>query len=241
MNKNTFPENIWQYLVFVKYNFKIVFANKFGYFLFAAIVFFGVVTGVVLYNGNAMEEFNIYYALTFPAMLLIFYPTVFGLQNDRDSRMLETLFGIPNYRYKVYLTRLLLILLMVSIIIYGLTWLTDLLIIKVSNWEMTWQLMFPVMFMGSLAFLLSTQVKSGNAAAVIVIIIGLLFWMLAGMLEESKWNVFLNPFINPQSVSQTVWMNLILMNRIYLFVGSIIAVLWALTNLQNRERLKSSK
>jgi lysylphosphatidylglycerol synthetase-like protein (DUF2156 family) len=237
MSKNSLLTNIGQYLKFIQYNFKIVFGNKFGYFLFAAIVFFGIVTGIVLYNDASIEEYNMYYLLIFPALLLIFYPTVFGLQNDRDSRMLETLFGIPNYRYKIYLTRLVLILVMVFIILYGLSWLTDLMIIQISNWEMTWQLMFPVLFMGSLAFLLSTQVKHGNAAAVIMIIIGLFFWILAEPLEESKWNIFLNPFRSPRSVSQTVWMNIILMNRIYLIIGSVIAVLWGLTNLQNREKL----
>ena len=40
--------------------------------------------------------------LMFPSMLLIFYPAVFGIQNDEDSRILEILFGIPDYKYKVW-------------------------------------------------------------------------------------------------------------------------------------------
>ncbi len=45
----------------------------------------------------------------FPCVLLVFYPAVFGIQNDEDSRILEILFGIPDYKYKVWGVRLLMI------------------------------------------------------------------------------------------------------------------------------------
>ena len=38
-------------------------------------------------------------------MLIMFYPIVYNIQNDKDTRMLEIIFGVPDYRYKVYLLR----------------------------------------------------------------------------------------------------------------------------------------
>jgi hypothetical protein len=40
-----------------------------------------------------------------PGVLLIFYPSAYSIQGDIDARILETLFGIPDYRYKVWLSR----------------------------------------------------------------------------------------------------------------------------------------
>jgi len=82
----------------VRYNLKIVFANKFIYFLIAAVAFFLFVALVSVFSNSNITEDSIYDILFFPGILLIFYPTTFGIQNDKDARMLEIIFGIPNYR-----------------------------------------------------------------------------------------------------------------------------------------------
>ena len=90
----------------VRYNLKIIFAGKFFWFLLAAFGFFAL---FMFQNAWKREEINeglIYSILMFPSMLLIFYPAVFGIQNDEDSRILEILFGIPDYKYKVWGVRL---------------------------------------------------------------------------------------------------------------------------------------
>lgn len=51
-------------------------------------------------------EESAYYLMILPGLLLIFYPSAFGIQNDVENRTIELLFGIPNYRYKVWLVRL---------------------------------------------------------------------------------------------------------------------------------------
>ncbi len=40
---------------------------------------------------------------------------------------------------------------------------------------MTVQVMFPVLFLGMMAFMLSTVVRNGNGTAVVMIIFGLIF------------------------------------------------------------------
>src|SRR5690606_29578203 len=88
--------------IMIRYNLKIIFAGRFFWFLLAAFAFFVFFAVQTVLNRQAINEGTVYELLIFPGILLIFYPSVFGIQNDDDSRMLEILFGIPNYRYKVW-------------------------------------------------------------------------------------------------------------------------------------------
>ncbi|MEQ8531299.1 MAG: hypothetical protein RIB86_05590, partial [Imperialibacter sp.] len=89
----------------ITYNIKVIFANKFVYFVVAAFLFFGLIITIAIFDDPNFNEAVIYGFLVFPGLLLIFYPMAYGIQNDDDSKMLETIFGIPNYRYKVWLVR----------------------------------------------------------------------------------------------------------------------------------------
>lgn len=218
------------------YSLKIIFANKFIYFLLAAIGFFILVVVIHLFSDANAEIADVYYTLLFPGILLIFYPTTFGIQNDEDSRMLENIFAIPNYRYKVWLPRLIMIYILVFLLLIFLTMLSSISLIPVPIFEMVYELMYPIFFLGSLAFALSTIVKNGNGTAVVMVIIGLIFWISAGILDESAWNIFLNPFDVPNNMSETIWENVSTNNRLYLMAGTLLSLLLGLFNLQNREK-----
>ena len=69
--------------------------------------------------------------------------------------------------------------------------------------SVTYQVLYPVFFLGVMSFMMSTLVRNGNGAAVIMIIFSLFFLILADELDKSKWNVFLNPFNMPNNVSET--------------------------------------
>jgi hypothetical protein len=62
------------------------------------------------------------------------------------------------------------------------------------------------------------------------------FWVAGETLSKSKWNLFLNPFRVPDQVTAAAWSGIVYQNRIMLAVGSVIAILWGLYNLQNREK-----
>ena len=100
---------------------------------------------------------------------------------------------------------------------------------------MVYQLMYPLFFMATLAFLFSTLLKSAHGATVFMVIIGLVFFILAKPLEYSKWNIFLNPFNLPSDMSYGIWMNVVAQNRLILIAGSILSLLWTMVNLQKRE------
>ena len=218
------------------YSLKIIFANKFIYFLTAAVIFFLLVTTINLFSGGSTVVADVYYILLFPGILLIFYPTTFGIQNDEDSGMLENLFAIPNYRYKVWLPRLGFTYVLVFLLLLVLSGLSSFALINVPIFDMVYQLMFPIFFLGSLAFAFSTIVRNGNGTAVFMVIIGLIFWISSGILEGSEWNIFLNPFELPEEVSENIWGTVIASNRLYLFSGTLLCILYGLFNLQNREK-----
>ena len=220
-----------------KYNFKIIFAGNFWYFLLAAMIIFLLISMISLFDTTSNPtEATGYWLLLVPGILLIFYPTAFGIQNDVDTRMIEILFGIPNYRYKVWLVRLFLIFIVIFAIIYALAILFSLILIETPVLTMAIQVMFPIVFMGSLAFMFSTLVRNGTGTAVVMIIIGLVFWIARVPLSTSEWNIFLNPFVIPEDVNELIWIETTFNNRVYLVIGTLIAILYGLYNLQKREK-----
>ncbi|RKD92810.1 hypothetical protein BC643_3187 [Mangrovibacterium diazotrophicum] len=220
----------------IRYNFRIIFAGKFIWFLLAALAFYVFIAIVNVINGEVPDEEFVYGILLFPAILLIFYPMTFGIQNDVDAGILEILFGIPDYRYKVWLVRLVLVFVLVSIILYGFAGLSYIFLTPVGLFKMTYQLMFPVFFLGCMAFMFSTIIKNGNGTAVVMVILGVLALILNDTLSRTMWNIFLNPYSVPRNMNEMVWEGIAINNRIFLVVGAIVFVLYGLFNLQKREK-----
>jgi len=215
---------------------KIIFSGRFIWFMLAAFVFFMFFAIQTVYNGQGITEGTVYNLLIFPGILLIFYPSVFGIQSDDDARMLEILFGIPNYRYKIWLVRLLMIYVLLFLIIILFTGAASVLLYRVNILEMSYQLMYPIVFMGSLAFMFSTVIKNGNGTAVVMVLIGIALLILQDAIQRTQWNVFLNPFQIPNNFNEIIWQGLITKNRIFLGVGMIVFILYGLFNLQKREK-----
>ena len=227
----------------VQYNLKIIFAGKFFWFLLAAFGFFAFFMFQVAWNRGEINEGTIYDLLMFPCLLLIFYPVVFGIQNDEDNRILEIIFGIPNYRYKVWGVRMLMVYIANYFILIIFAYVARLLLYPVNIFEMAAQLIFPMLFFGNLAFMFSTITRSGNGTAVLMIIIGLVFFIFMSSnnqggqgLGSSFWNVFINPFSIPTNINPIIWQDTILKSRIFLMVGGVVWLMVGLLNLQKREK-----
>lgn len=220
----------------IVYNLRIIFANKFIWFLTGSVAFYMGLSVIYVFSNDVSKMGDLYGVFLFSGLLLVFYPSVFGVQNDQDARTIEILFGIPNYRYKVWLVRIILIFLIAFLIMLVFTFLSSVLIVKFRFVNMTVQVMFPVLFLGIMAFMLSTVVRNGNGTAVIMIIFGLFFMILSDGLRKSQWNVFLNPFELPWDVNETTWAIITFKNRVILSIGSVIFLLVALYNLQKREK-----
>jgi hypothetical protein len=220
----------------IAYNLRIIFANKFIWFLAGSIAFYLGLSVIYVFSNDVSRMSDLYGVFLFSGILLVFYPSVFGIQNDQDARTIEILFGIPNYRYKVWLVRIILIFVIAFLIMLVFTFLSTILIVKFQFVKVTTQVMIPVLFLGMMAFMLSTMIRNGNGTAVVMIIFGLFFLMLEDPLRKSQWNIFLNPFDPEYDVNETTWAIITMKNRIILITGSILFLLAALLNLQKREK-----
>ena len=220
----------------ITYNVKVIFANKFVYFVLAAFLFFGFIITLTILEDPDFNEAVIFGFLVFPGLLLIFYPMAYGIQNDDDSKMLETIFGIPNYRYKVWLVRFVLTLGVTFVILLFLAIIANITMYRFNVLPMLGQVLFPIAFLSSLAFMISTKIKNGNGTAIVIVIVSFVFFIFAEPLEYSPYNVFLNPFSEPRDMSEFIWLTIIFKNRIYLVVASALSLLYGMYNLQFREK-----
>ena len=142
------------------YNMRIIFAGKFIWFLLVGLVLFFFLMFSAASRGTTLSHGMVYSQLIIPGLLLVFYPSCFGIQNDADHRILELLFGIPNYMYKVWLFRLFMIYVEVYLILVVYAFLARILLYPVAPFLMAAQLMIPVMLFGNMAFLYSTLIHS---------------------------------------------------------------------------------
>lgn len=220
----------------IVYNVKVIFGNKFVYFVVAAFLFFAFVIMLTILDDPDFDEALIYGFLVFPGLLLIFYPMAYGIQNDDDSKMLETIFGIPNYRYKVWLVRFVLTIAIAAVILGVLGTIANLTLYRFNIPPMIGQVLFPITFLSSLAFMLSTLIRNGNGTAIVLVIISFVFFVFSGPLEYSAYNIFLNPFSEPRNMSEFIWLTVIYKNRSYLMILSLLCLLYGMFNLQFRER-----
>ncbi len=222
----------------VKYNLRIIFAGKFIWFFLAALAFFGFFMFQSAWDRTDMNDGVIYSLMFFPSLLLVFYPAVFGIQNDEENRILEILFGIPNYRYKVWGIRLLIIYVAILFILILFAYISTFLMYPVSEVLMALQLMFPVVFIGNLAFMLSTVTRSGNGTAVSTIMIASIMSILvsSGAISDMTFDIFMNPYEMPNGAHPSIWATTVLKNRLFLFIGAIVMFMIGLINLQKREK-----
>ncbi len=219
-----------------RHNLKIIFGGRFIYFILASLIAFLLFGTIMALDEWTISVDEVYGLIAFPAILLVFYPTVFGIQSDADHRTLEIIFGIPNYRYKVWLLRFLMIQVLVFVLLFPYAGLAYWALVSFPVIPMVLQLMVLVVFISSLGFCLSTVVKNGNGTAVIMVIIGLALLILSDEMDHSKWNIFLNPFTTPRNISDVVWEETVRQNRIILGIGSAVLILLGLLNLQQREK-----
>ena len=223
----------------IRYNIQVIFGSKFVYFLGGSLLFFFLITGISLFSSSLPQLSSLYYQLLFPALLLVFFPAVYGIQNDEDARILEILFSIPNYRFKVWMIRILIILFMVWGVILVLSFLDYFILLRHNMFVLSLQLMVPVIFFGTVGFFFSTVIRNGHGAAVVVVILALTAWfmeILTDSISMSVWSVFFNPFDMPSNTSTVVWDLAVVRNRTYMMIVSVVAVLWGLLNLQKREK-----
>jgi hypothetical protein len=215
---------------------RIIFSGKFIWFLLVGLALFFFLMFAAASRGTELSHGMVYSQLIIPGLLLVFYPSCFGIQNDADHRILELLFGIPNYMYKVWLFRLVMIYVEVYLILVVYAFLARILLYPVQPFSMALNLMLPVILFGNLAFLYSTLIRNGNAAAVMSVISLILVMVLGNvpLVENKMWDLTINPYDEPENINAAIWSVIMLKNRILMIVAAIIFLMSGLLGLQNR-------
>lgn len=218
-------------------NMKIIFGGKFIWFLLTSFALFAYFMWNSVWRGELPNDEMVYGHLFFPSLLLIFYPAAFGIQNDADNRILEILFGIPNYMYKVWFARLILIYILLFFVLLFYGFVAYWLVYPISPFDMALKLMFPVLFVGNLAFYFSTLTRNGNATAILIIILGIaIIFLRDSFFLNTMWDVSLNPYRLPEEIHPIIWGNTVFKNRLFLIIGAIVWMMLGLMNLQKREK-----
>ncbi|MCK4746127.1 MAG: hypothetical protein KAT15_03790, partial [Bacteroidales bacterium] len=73
-------------LSLTRYNMRIIFGGKFIYFILAALIFFLLFGTIIALDDSNLGVSDVYGLISFPGILLVFYPSVFGIQSDADQR-----------------------------------------------------------------------------------------------------------------------------------------------------------
>lgn len=229
-------QNLKAYIKVCGYNMRIIFAGKFIWFLLLGLALFFFLMFTAASKGTALSHSMVYSQLIIPGLLLVFYPACFGIQNDADNRILELLFSIPNYIYKVWLFRLFMIYVEVFLILVVHAFLARILLYPVSPFLMAAQLMIPIMLFGNMAFMYSTLIRNGNAAAVLSVLTVILALILSDMplVQNKVWDVTINPYEEPENINASIWSVILLKNRIAMIVAGIVFLMSGLLGLQNR-------
>jgi hypothetical protein len=228
---------VWDLRKFIHYNVVNVFSGRAGYFmLLAGAVFLLILVLNLLGGGGTITAQKIYEFLLVPGVLLVFYPAVFAIQSDRDSGMIEVLFGIPDYRYKIWLVRSISLYLVTAALLFVLAAFCRVGLADFPLGTMVFQAMIPVIFVGSLAFFTASQTGNGVATAVILIVVVLAFWLFRGQLAGGAWYLFYNPFVEGDQVQSIIMAKTTFANRLYLVSGSLFLTMMALLRLQKREK-----
>jgi len=234
--KRSLFQTVSTVLTLIRYNLKIMFVHRFLYFLLAAVGFFVVVVAINRAAGKELTPAAMYNLLLLPAILLVFYPAVFGIQSDADAQMLEVIFGIPDYRYRIWLFRLALSYAVTEAVVVCLCFACAAFVPNFPVLSMALNLFFAILFWGGAAFLCSTLMRNAYGAAVVLVMAGFLFWTMSGSFPLSQWNVFLNPFSMVSGVAEATWHATVRTNRFLLFAAGVLSVLWGLRYLMQREK-----
>ena len=224
-------------LTFFRYNANNVFVGKFIYFILLAVTVF--LTVIVIYTLDTSvppDAENVFYFLIVPGILLVFYPSAYGIDTDMSTRMIETLFGIPDYRYKIWLARNFTQYIVIAVLLSLLTVFCRLAIADFSVSAMLFHILFPIVFIGSLSFMMSTVTRNGNGTAAVMVVIILFFFIVSEPLEGSRWDLFHNPFAKVEAFQAIIQQETTFYNRMYISIGVILSQMFGLLRMQKREK-----
>ena len=217
-------------------NLFIIFNNKLVYFILISLGVYLLSLGGYVFSDTPIYKQDIHDMLVLSGILFAFFPATYSIQQEQDNRSLELILTLPNSRFSVWLFRFVLLLSITFLFLYFLALPWGYFIDDYHSLWIAIHSLMPVLFLASIAFLLSVVIRNGNGAATVVIIVGLVMWILSGILPYHVSNIFLSPYDIPENIPWELWKSMLLKNRLLILSLSLFFCATSLLLLQKREK-----
>ena len=222
-------------------NTRIVFSNRFAWFLFGLLAYC-IFLYVVNYRSNIynrMTPNDIYHVLLqLPLIALAVFLNMNLIASEKENRTLEITFTTAGSRIKIWLIRfgslcLLFFIMAILLSLIGFFFFTDLPI-----WGFAFHTYVPAFFIAGMVFYFSVKFRSGLAAGMVSAVLLFLMLIFNEALEGTRWSIFFNHYDRPHNrVDPSVWNDWIWQNRIGLIVLGAAFIFAALRAMRHREKL----
>ncbi|MFC1724393.1 hypothetical protein ACFL4T_02110 [candidate division KSB1 bacterium] len=220
-------------------NIKLLFTNKFFYFILGIILYFGFVCTINYFSdpGDSMPGYAIYIALIFiPMSVLTVFLSAYMLPGEMENNTLESLFSISGSIYKVWIIKISVMYIAISIMILILEILSYFMIADFPFFYTFFMSLFPLYFIGGLTFYFAVKFKSYAAAGILTGIIMILISFVTEPLQFSKFFLYINPIAKPRDINNYVWTRTLVENRVGMLVFGSLLYYLGLNKLKFREK-----
>ncbi|KAA3619848.1 MAG: hypothetical protein DWQ05_03750 [Calditrichaeota bacterium] len=247
INKNTPPFFALNFLQRLKVslevfrlNTRIVFSNRFAWFLFGLIAYI-IFLYVVNYQNEIYDrmrpDFIFYMLVQLPLSAIAVFLCMNLISSEKDNRTLEITFTTAGSRYKIWLIRfgsLCVLFLLLAIVLSSIGFFF---FVELPIWSLAFHAYVPVFFIAGMVFYFAVKFRSGLAAGMVSGIVLFFMFTFHEPLEDTRYTLFFNPFDVPHNIDASVWYDWTWQNRIGLLVLGGLFIFAALRGMNNRERL----
>jgi ABC-type transport system involved in multi-copper enzyme maturation permease subunit len=220
-------------------SFRIVFHRKLLIMMLMIIAYYGILYTLAIMRPG--EGFGVRQALRvlveIPGAVLAIYLTMDLVAGERDRNTLEVLFSTSMSHYKIWVTRMLAVYVVLAISLVGMSTVSYYFF---AEFPFLWgglNAFLPAFLIASLTFYFSVTCRSGNTAGMLSLGVLILVLLTSEPLGSTEFFLFLNPFDPPIGVEETMWEDRVLINRLGVLGGGCLLLFLGLRRMERPERL----
>jgi ABC-type transport system involved in multi-copper enzyme maturation permease subunit len=222
-------------------SFRLVFHKKLIFMTAGILVYYGILYTLAVVRPG--EGFSVRQALhvlvEIPGAVLAIYLTMDLVAGERDRNTLEVLFSASMSHYKIWVTRMLAVYVVLLVTLVGMSTLSYYLFAEFPFLLGGLNAFLPAFLIASLTFFFSVTCRSGNAAGMLSlgVLVLILITSDPDILGDTVFFVFLNPFDPPMGMEEMMWDDRVLINRLGILATGCLLLFLGLRRMERRERL----
>ncbi len=222
-------------------NTRIVFSNRFAWFLFGLAVYC-IFLYVANYRSNIYDRMSantiFHILLQLPLLAFAVFLNMNLIASEKDNRTLEITFTIAGSRIKIWLIRFGSLCLLFLILAYLLSLIGFFFFVDLPIWGFAFHAYVPAFFISGLVFYFAVKFSNGLAAGMVSAVLLFLMFIFNEALHDTRWSLFFNPYDRPHNrVDPAVWNDWTWQNRLGLIMLGAAFIFAALRGMRQREKL----